>query len=91
MLGSNSVLGGVAFSVIGGGLGALLFASTSVTTGYRDDSYQALRTASRVIELAPSSDPNDGNQLSLYVADYGADQVNDGHIYEIHLGPDWIF
>ena len=43
------------------------------------------------MELAPSSDPNDGNQLSLYVVDYGADQVNDGHIYEIHLGPDWVF
>ena len=43
------------------------------------------------LELAPSSDPNDGNQLSLYVADYGADQVNDGHLYEIHLGSDWVF
>ena len=43
------------------------------------------------LELAPSSDPNDGNQLSLYVADYGADQVNDGRLWEIHLGPDWIY
>ena len=43
------------------------------------------------LELAPSSDPNDGNQLSLYVCDYGADQVNDGRIFEIHLPPDWIF
>lgn len=42
------------------------------------------------LELAPSSDPTDGNQLSLYVCDYGADQVNDGRIFEIHLGPDWI-
>jgi len=41
-------------------------------------------------ELAPSSDPNDGNALSLYVADYGSDQVNDGKLYEIHLGPDWF-
>lgn len=41
-------------------------------------------------ELAPSSDPNDGNALSLYVADYGSDQVNDGKIYEIHLGTDWF-
>jgi hypothetical protein len=43
------------------------------------------------LELAPSSDPNDGNQLSLYVADYGADQVNDGRLFEIHLGPDWLY
>jgi VCBS repeat-containing protein len=43
------------------------------------------------LELAPSSDPNDGNQLSLYVADYGSDQVNDGKLWEIHLGSDWIY
>jgi hypothetical protein len=43
------------------------------------------------MELAPSSDPNDGNQLSLYVADYGADQVNDGRLFEIHLGSDWVY
>jgi VCBS repeat-containing protein len=42
------------------------------------------------MELAPSSNPNDGDALSLYVADYGSDQVNDGHLYEIHLGPDWF-
>lgn len=43
------------------------------------------------MELAPSSDPNDGNQLSLYVVDYGADQVNDGRMFEITLGSDWFF
>jgi hypothetical protein len=38
-------------------------------------------------ELAPSSDPNDApGHLSLYVADYGADQVNDGRLFEIDLG-----
>ena len=37
-------------------------------------------------ELAPSSDPNDDpGLLSLYVADYGADQVNDGRLFEIDL------
>ncbi|RST31439.1 tandem-95 repeat protein [Sphingomonas ginkgonis] len=41
-------------------------------------------------ELAPSSDPNDGTALSLYVADYGNDQVNDGRLFEIHLGGDWF-
>lgn len=43
------------------------------------------------MELAPSSDPNDGNALSLYVSDYGSDQQNDGRLYEIHLGSDWFF
>jgi hypothetical protein len=42
------------------------------------------------LELAPSSDPNDGAKLSLYVADYGADQVNDGRLFELDLGtPYW--
>jgi hypothetical protein len=37
-------------------------------------------------ELAPSSDPNDDpGRLSLYVADYGSDQVNDGRLFEINL------
>jgi VCBS repeat-containing protein len=42
------------------------------------------------LELAPSSDPNDGNKLSLYVADYGVDQVNDGRLIEVTLGADWL-
>ncbi|TGS17855.1 tandem-95 repeat protein [Mesorhizobium sp. M2E.F.Ca.ET.209.01.1.1] len=42
------------------------------------------------LELAPSSDPNDGQQMSLYVADYGVDQVADGRLFEIHLGSDWL-
>jgi VCBS repeat-containing protein len=41
-------------------------------------------------ELAPSSNPNDGDTLSLYVADYGLDQVNDGRLFEVNLGPDWF-
>jgi DNA-binding beta-propeller fold protein YncE len=42
------------------------------------------------LELAPSSDPSDGAKLSLYVADYGADQANDGRLFEIDLGdPFW--
>ena len=37
-------------------------------------------------ELAPTSDPNDDPALfSLYVADYGADQINDGRLFEIDL------
>ena len=42
------------------------------------------------LELALSSDPNDGNHLSLYAADYGLDQQNDGRVFEIDLGPDWL-
>ena len=41
------------------------------------------------LELAPSSDPNDGNHLSLYAADYGSDQKADGRLFEIDLAPDW--
>lgn len=43
------------------------------------------------LELAPSSDPYDSpTKLSLYVADYGADQVNDGRLFEIDLGSPWF-
>jgi hypothetical protein len=39
------------------------------------------------LELAPSSDPNDDpGQLSLYVADYGSDNFNDGRLFEVDLG-----
>jgi DNA-binding beta-propeller fold protein YncE len=39
------------------------------------------------LELAPSSDPyDDPGKLNLYVADYGADNVNDGRLFEIDLG-----
>ena len=42
------------------------------------------------MELAPSSDPNDGNTMNLFVADYGVDQQNDGRLFEINLGADWL-
>ena len=41
------------------------------------------------LELAPSSDPNDGNHRTLYAVDYGNDQVADGRLFEIDLHPDW--
>lgn len=41
------------------------------------------------LELAPSSNPNDGDRLSLYAIDYGKDQKNDGRLFEIDLGPGW--
>jgi len=42
------------------------------------------------LELAPSSRLDDGNTLSLFVVDYGRDQKNDGRLFEISLGPDWL-
>ena len=42
------------------------------------------------LELAPSSDPNDGDRMSLYACDYGADQVMDGRLFEIDLYHDWL-
>jgi Calx-beta domain len=42
------------------------------------------------LEFAPSSDPNDNNTMSLYVADYGVDQKNDGRLFEINLGSSWL-
>ena len=41
------------------------------------------------LEIAPSSDPNDGDRLSLYAADYGLDQQMDGRWFEIDLYHDW--
>jgi hypothetical protein len=40
------------------------------------------------LEIAPSSDPNDGDRRSLYAVDYGRDQVADGRLFELDLGPD---
>jgi hypothetical protein len=42
------------------------------------------------LELAPSSNPSDGTKLSLYAADYGQDQQNDGRLFEIDLGTGWF-
>jgi Ca2+-binding RTX toxin-like protein len=44
------------------------------------------RVRPKGLVLAPSSDPNDDpSVLSLWVADYGKDQVMDGRIFEINL------
>ena len=42
------------------------------------------------LELAPSSDPHDGDKLSLYAVDYGLDQQADGRMFEIDLHHDWL-
>jgi hypothetical protein len=49
-----------------------------------------VRPAPKGLELAPSSDPADGSTLSLFVADYGVDETNDGRLFEISLGSDWL-
>ena len=41
------------------------------------------------LELALSSNPNDGDRLSLYAVDYGKDQQADGRLFEISLGSGW--
>jgi len=46
--------------------------------------------APKGLELAPSSNPNDGHTMSLFVADYGVDQKNDGRLFEISLGSSWL-
>lgn len=43
------------------------------------------------LEYALSSDPNDGNKMSLYAVDYGADQKLDGRVFEIDLHDDFLF
>jgi hypothetical protein len=61
----------------------------SVLDGFRRADGTRAKVAD--LELAPSSDPNDApTKMSLYVADYGVDQVADGRLFEINLGdPFW--
>jgi uncharacterized protein YjiK len=65
-----------------------ILATIDVLNDYRNP-ITGGRPKPKGLELAPSSDPNDGNELSLFVADYGADQKNDGRLFEITLG-DWL-
>ena len=70
------------------GSGAILD-TISVLDGFRRADGSRAKVAD--LELAPSCDPNDApTKLSLYVADYGVDQVSDGRLFEINLGdPFW--
>src|SRR5260221_9366661 len=48
----------------------------------------ARRVLVKDLTLAPSSDPNDDpSTMSLWVADYGADQFMDGRLFELQLAP----
>ena len=42
------------------------------------------------LDLAFSSDPTDGDRMSLYAVDYGRDQVLDGRMFEIDLYHGWL-
>ena len=66
-----------------------LLATNTILNTYRNPNGGS-KPKIKGLELALSSDPNDGNHLSLYAADYGNDQQNDGRVFEIDLGPDWL-
>ena len=64
--------------------GALLDTITLLSSYPRSGGAKARVTD---LELAPTSDPGDDpGQLSLYVADYGSDNFNDGRLFEVDLG-----
>jgi hypothetical protein len=69
--------------------GKLLAGIKVLDTGYSNPATGA-RPTPKGLELAPSSDPDDGGRLSLYVVDYGVDQRNDGRLFEIGLSSDWL-
>ncbi len=66
-----------------------VLATIDVFGNYRNP-VNGLKPSIKGLELAPSSNPNDGNTMSLYVADYGADQKNDGRLFEVSLGSGWL-
>jgi hypothetical protein len=69
--------------------GKVLATISALGSGYSNPVTGA-RPTPKGLELAPSSAPNDGNTQSLFVADYGLDQVNDGRLFEISLGSGWL-
>ena len=71
--------------------GTLLATMTLLNGSAYRNPESGIRPKLKGLELAPSSDPNDGNHQSLYAVDYGADQVPDGRLFELDLGPDFLF
>ncbi|MCL5777885.1 hypothetical protein M1105_12925, partial [Limibaculum sp. FT325] len=53
--------------------------------------YSGITPKLKGLDLAPSSDPNDGDTLSLYAVDYGVDQFADGRLYELDIYDDFNF
>lgn len=67
--------------------GRTILDTITVLEGYRNPLTDT-RAHPKGLTLAPSSNPNDApSVMSLWVADYGKDQVMDGRIFEIQLGP----
>lgn len=68
-----------------------LLATSELLNGnaYRNPENGGGKPKIKGLELAPSSDTHDGNHQTLYVGDYGNDQVADGRLIEIDLHPDW--
>lgn len=66
-----------------------LLATLDIFADYRNPA-NGFKPSIKGLELAPSSNPNDGDKMSLYVADYGADQKLDGRIFEVDLGSGWL-
>lgn len=65
-----------------------ILASTDLLNDYRSP-ITGGKPKLKGLELAPSSDPNDGDKMSLYAVDYGYDQEPDGRLFEISLHSDW--
>lgn len=65
-----------------------ILASTDLLNDYRSP-ITGGKPKLKGLELAPSSDPNDGDKMSLYTVDYGYDQEPDGRLFEINLHSDW--
>ncbi|MEX5513495.1 DNRLRE domain-containing protein [Pseudophaeobacter sp. 1A09344] len=65
-----------------------ILASTDLLNDYRSP-ITGGKPKLKGLELAPSSDPNDGDKMSLYAVDYGYDQEPDGRLFEINLHSDW--
>lgn len=62
--------------------------NTLNSSAYNNPAYGS-RPYLKGLELAPSSNPNDGDRLSLYAVDYGKDQKADGRLFELDLGSGW--
>ncbi len=65
-----------------------LIDSTDILNSYRNP-ITGIKPKIKGLELAPSSDPDDGGRMSLYVADYGVDQIADGRVFEVDLYSEW--
>jgi Ca2+-binding RTX toxin-like protein len=65
--------------------GKTILDTITVLEGF-DNPISNVHVRPKALTLAPSSDPNDDlSVMSLWVADYGADQVMDGRIFEVKL------